>query len=293
MGAEDLNIFACLDIVIACLLWGAIVLFYKALSAGGFTPMQVVAVRVAISSIVLVPVLFLKNKALLKIAFKDLWIFLGSGVVSFVAFNFFYFRAVDLTTVSVSVVLLNTAPIFIMLIALILFGEKLIWQKLAALALTVVGCLFMTGVGDMTTNYPVFGVFCGLASGLTYGLYSIFGTLALRKGYDSLTIITYTFVFGVLGVLPFIDFAEIMRLVNKTTIYPIVGISVVCTVLPFLFFTKGLSKIDSGTTSIIATLELVFVSLTGFLFLGEVLTTAKLIGMAAIIFAIVLLNIKR
>ena len=63
--------------------------------------------------------------------------------------------------------------------------------------------------------------------------------------------------------------------------------------LPYLFYTKGLEKVDPGIASILATIELVVASIVGFTIFKEEVTLEKLLGIILIMFSVVLLNLKR
>ena len=65
-----------------------------------------------------------------------------------------------------------------------------------ALVLAFAGCVLVSGIsgGGLT---PI-GLLVGLGSGLGYGLYSILGTIALRR-YSPYTVTTYTFIFAAVG----------------------------------------------------------------------------------------------
>lgn len=70
-----------------------------------------------------------------------------------------------------------------------------------ALVLTFAGCVLVAGlIGSSYTLTPKV-ILLGLSSGLFYGLYSIFGSVALRT-YDTRTVTAYTFLFATLGTLP-------------------------------------------------------------------------------------------
>ena len=73
------------------------------------------------------------------------------------------------------------------------------------------------------------------------------------------------------------------------------GISILCTVLPYLLYTYGLKYVEAGYASILAMLEPVVGCLTGLLLLGETFTSetftsAKAAGFFFILAAIVILN---
>lgn len=85
---------------------------------------------------------------------------------------------------------------------MILFSDKLTIQKGMASLLTFLGCVFVTGlVGEGAGDVHKKGIIIGIGSGIGYALYSIFGRFVLNKGYDSVTISLYTFVFAALGAV--------------------------------------------------------------------------------------------
>ena len=68
------------------------------------------------------------------------------------------------------------------------------------------------------------------------------------------------------------------------------GISILCTVIPYLLYTYGLKYVDAGCASILAMLEPVVGCLIGLTVHGESFTTAKAAGLFFILAAIVILN---
>ena len=99
-------------------------------------------------------------------------------------------------SLSTAAILLYTSPIWIMLMSVVFFREKLDRRKILALALAFAGCVLVSGISGNGIT-PV-GLLVGLGSGIGYGLYSILGTVALRK-YSPFTVTTYTFLFAAAG----------------------------------------------------------------------------------------------
>ena len=68
------------------------------------------------------------------------------------------------------------------------------------------------------------------------------------------------------------------------------ALAAVCTVLPFLLYTKGLEKTDAGKASVLATAEPFVAAITGAVFFHEEFTPLKMAGMILIFAAIIILN---
>lgn len=273
----------------AGVLWGIISLFIRGLSAAGFDPMQISLIRMATAApIFLVTALVLKRD--LRVKPRDLWMFAGTGIVSIVLFNVCYFHTMIKSEASVAVVLLYTSPVFIMLLSAVIFREKITAVKLAALGLTFAGCFLTAGVSKGSgLTLPV--LLTGLASGLFYGLYTIFGRFALNK-YSPMTVTALTFIAGAVGSLPIGSPAHTARLAfssGKTALLCL-GIGVVCTVLPYFLYTWGLAKMESGKAAILVAVEPLVGALLGMTLYGESRDIAKIIGILLILTAIVLLS---
>lgn len=280
-----------LAIMAAACLWGFIGWFSYVLMFYGFSPLQVTAVRTVIGAVFMTVLLLIRSPQLLKIRLRDIWMFIGTGIISVVLFNLFYLITFSLSSLSVAVMLLYTAPVFVMLLSVLLFKERLTKGKLLALASTVTGCLFLSGIITGSWQCSPEAFITGILSGFGYALYSIFSKYALVR-YDSATISVWTFYLASLPLLPFCQ-PDVMltafALIPETS-GAAAGISILCTVLPYLLYTYGLKYVEAGYASILAMLEPVVGCLTGLLLLGETFTSAKAAGFFFILAAIVILN---
>ena len=127
-------------ILIAASLWGSMGIFSRYLNAAGFGAFEVTQVRVTVGFIIVGTYLLLFNRSLLKIKLKDLWCFLGTGIVSLLFFCICYFKSMEYVSIATAGVLLYTAPTFVMLMSLVLFKEKLTANKIIALVMSFIGC---------------------------------------------------------------------------------------------------------------------------------------------------------
>ncbi|MGE5631821.1 MAG: DMT family transporter [Caulobacteraceae bacterium] len=281
------------SVTLAAFFWGIIGIFAKELTAFGFAPLQIVFIRAIGAFVTLILFLSIKDTRLLKINPRDSGYFAGTGIISFVFFNWCYFNAINKTSLAVAAILLYTAPAIVMVLSVILFKEKMTRKKVISLVLTFVGCIFVTafvqGTGQEVT---VTGILAGLGSGFGYALYSIFGRYALRK-YDPMTVTLYTFIFASIALVPITDIKGMIGLFsNANAIYYAVALSLLSTVLPFLLYTKGLVYLDTGKASIIAMLEPIVAAIVGITLYSEPVTLFKVSGIVIVIFAISILKEK-
>ena len=217
--------------------------------------------------------------------------FLAPAFAPLSFFNWCYFNAIASSSMSVAAVLLYTSPVFVTLLSALLFRESITPFKLAALVLTFVGCTLVTGLfplGQESVSFRT--ILFGLGSGFGYALYSIFGKFALKK-YPSSTVTFYTFLFSALFALPLSGLhRDLSRLACWQAIAGALGIGVLCCILPYLLYTEGLRYAEAGKAAILATIEPFVAALLGIFLFHEAVTPYKLLGMAAIFSAILLLN---
>ena len=279
-------------IIIAGILWGIISVFVTSLKSIGFSSMEVVALRVIFSAIILLIYLLVTDRSKLKIKLKDIPLF--CGICSIVFFNFCYFQSIEIIGgAAIPALLLYTAPIFVMFMSLFLFKENITVKKVISLLVTILGMCFLTGVFSGKETITLEGFLYGLGAGFGYALYSILGKFLLKK-YDSMTITTYTFVVASVAVIPFSGIIKDYNLMlNTESLLWSLGLALVCTILPFILYTKGLLKIEAGKASIVATVKPFVAAIIGVTVFSESITVEKIIGMVLILFAIILLNIRK
>ena len=280
-------------ILLAGILWGTIGLFVRALSQTGLSSLQLVFLRSAITAVALFFYLLLFCRQALRIAWRDLWIFMGTGILSILFFSVCYFSTIQMAELSIAAVLLYTAPVFVMLFSLGFFQEKLNVRKILALLCCLMGCALVSGVlGASRLTLPA--LITGLLSGLGYSLYSVFGKFAVQKGYGALTTTFYTFLISAIAALPFVGLGEIPQklALQGGSPFLIVLMGLFTSVIPYLLYTYGLSASAPAKASILASVEPVAAMLFGSIFFGEKLTLSSLAGMALVLAAVALLSPK-
>ena len=92
------------------------------------------------------------------------------------------------------------------------------------------------------------------------------------------------------GLLVLLRPAELAVLAQPKLILTAVALVVFSTVLPYLFYTKGLSQVEAGKASIMASLEPVVASLAGVLIFGEPMSGMTLVGIALVLSGVVILR---
>lgn len=288
---KNKKVISVIMILTAATGWGIIGVFSRPLADSGLNAIQITFIRSIVVTIGMGIFLLLKDRTLFCIKLKDFWIFLGTGLASILFFNICYFLTIEHTTLATASVLLYTAPCFVMLMSALFFKEKITFQKLTALVLAFSGCMLASGFvgGDVS----ILVLLTGIGSGFGYASYSIFGKIALKK-YHSLTVVFYTFAVATLGLLPFSHIQIIASTMANdfSSALTGLGLGIISTFIPFIFYTSGLKHVEAGKASVMAFTEPMVATIAGIVIFKEALHLSNAIGILMIFFAIILLNIQ-
>lgn len=280
-----------LYIIAAGVLWGTMGIFVRSLSLYGFTSMQISALRLITGVFMIAAFAAIKDRKLFKVAIRDIYLFVGMGVLSVLLMSWLYFSAIIRISMGAASILLYTAPIWVLIASVLFYKEKFTIKKGIALVLAFGGCVAVSGFSS--GGMSVSGVLFGLGSGVAYALYSIIGKSALQK-YSPITVTLYAFIFGAAATLVICDFADMMIIIvnniNTGFITELFGLGFVTVFAPYLLYTAGLSKTPAGKSAIMASVEPMTATVLGIVVYREALTMWGIFGILMIVAAIILIN---
>ena len=199
-----------LFIILSAVCWGCIGFSNRLLTHAGMELGNRVFVRNFGTLVVLTIVFALLHREVFRIKLKHLPVFMASGLVSILLLSIVYFQCQTMCSLSVAAVLLYLAPSFVVLFSAVLWKTPLTKRKLAALAVSLLGCVLVSGIlsGEASASWT--GIALGVASGLTYASYTVFAHYGLAH-YESYTMIYWTFVFAGLGSIFFADIPALIE----------------------------------------------------------------------------------
>lgn len=280
-------------VLFAASMWGCIGIFVRHLSAFGFGAMQITATKCLLTAVLMFLYILLTDREKFRIRRKDIGWFLANGIFSIYVFNTAYSAAITLVSLSTAVVLLYTAPVFVMFLSVLFFHERFTRMKGLCLVLCIGGSALVSGIaGGMEVNTP--GLILGLVSGIGYALYSIFSGVIVRK-YHPFTNVFYTFLIaGTAGALS-CDMGGALRMAagSGETLFWTLANGMVTSFLPYIAYTTALQHMNPSKAAIIATLEPVVATLAGIFLYKEAMTLPGGIGILMVFTALVLSNLPR
>lgn len=196
-----------------------------------------------------------------------------------------YYMAVDFTNVSISVLLLYTAPFYVLLLAPVFLKEKHNKKSLLALVLSLTGVVMVIGPENLVSGPGIepaylYGVLMGLFSGLFYACVTI-TSRSLRNEYSGLEQLFISTLVMLLLLLPFAKQAPITTLVQNLPVLLFLGITIT-SVGSILFFT-GLLHVKAQNASILSLLEPVSAIFFAYLLLKDPISIETLFGCVLIL----------
>lgn len=283
-------------VILAAALWGSLGLFYKLLIDGyGLAPLTAAFFRAALPACMILGWLLMRKERVRRMERQDVGFFMLFGAVGIAAFYLVYGYAVDLIGVGVAAVLLYTAPVWVTILSALFLGEVWNTSKGLALGLVIVGTALIVRIYRLEElQLNALGILMGLASGLTYGLYTIFGKIGIRR-HDTMPMIGYALAFGTLIMLPFQALPALQvigeALVNPGLLLTLLGMAVLQTLLPTWSFMQGMRYLPASNASITATFEPVVALVLGGLLLQEEIELWQWVGAMLILAAVIVLNL--
>lgn len=278
-------------ILLAGCAWGVIGLFTRQLSAVGVTSAGVLIIRSGGCAVLFAAWALLKDPKCLRVGRRDIWLILLFGLVTFF-FTYCYYQSIAYGSLSAACTLMYSAPVFVMVMSLFVFGERFSRRKLMALLCAVVGCTLVSGVLEGDSTLSAAGVIYGLLAGIGYAAYSVCIKALSNRGCDTLCINVWGWLIctvagiAVWGLGP----AAPMLESGKNALLCL-GLIVISGFLPALLYSMGLRGEEAGKGAVMASVEPVVASLAGFIAFGEAPSPLGIVGIILVLAAVVLLNL--
>jgi drug/metabolite transporter (DMT)-like permease len=241
----------------------------------------------------LVGMLLLSSPERLRVKRCDLPWLAAMGAISIGFFHVLWTMAVLINGVSVATVIQANAPIFVTVMAWLLWREPLTWRKITAIVLAFVGTLLISRLDGLgATQISLFGLLIGLGAAFSYGGFSLFGK-KLAGDYTSWTILLYAFGFAALSLLPFQFRGTIPWPVSLRVLGWYAGLILLSTISGFALYTSGLRRLQASVAAIIGTTEVPFAAIISYVALGERLDRWQVLGALLVVSGVILLSWPR
>ena len=253
----------------------------------------VIANRLFYAGIVLVIILFLKDKKSQMNVFSD-----KKDILRLLNFSFFgllicqgtYFLAIKYTNAGMATVLQYTGPVMIMTYYCVIGRRWPMAHEVIAIATSLFGTILMATHLDFSKlNISTLGLFWGLFSAIGLASYNI-SSISLTKKYGVMPIMAWGLLIAGSVVYFGTGSNYIPSNFSLMDFLCITGVIIVGTIMSFSLYLEGVRLIGAVTGSIIGCFEPIAAIVFSFLLLGTTFGLIDIIGAAFILSAVVVLS---
>lgn len=276
------------QIVLSMLIFGTIGLFRRAIPF----PSSVVALaRSVIGLVFLLAVRTLRHDPVDRSAVKkNLWRLLIPGAM--LGINWIcLFEAYNYTSVAAATMCYYMAPVFIILLSPLVFGERITLRKGVCAAVAVFGMVLVSDV--LTTGlHGAKGLAFGLVAAALYAAIVIVNrTLEDISGEDRTVI---QFAVSAAVMLPYVLLTEnvaALRFTPSVTVLLLI-VGVVHTGIAYVLYFGSIARVPAQTAALLSYLDPVVAVLLSLLVLKEPMSVPAMIGAALVIGAMIVSELK-
>jgi drug/metabolite transporter (DMT)-like permease len=293
-------------------IWSATAVFIRYLTETYHMPPLVVAFwRDLLVSITLIVVFTALAPSLLRVDRRHLRFLLLYGFVLSI-FNSLWTIAVALNGAAVATVLAYSSPAFTAIAGWKLFGERLDGIKILAVALSLIGCTFVSGAYDLAAwQVNPLGIVTGLLAGVAFAVYSLLGKAASHRSINPWTTLLYIFACAAMFLLSydlilgglqglFSQPPAILQVASPNLLWlgsswtgwgVLIALAVGPTIGGYGLYMVSLTFLPASVANLIATLEPSMTAAQSYFFLGERFTPPQLWGSSLVILGVILLRL--
>ena len=256
-------------------------------------PVWIIANRLFFSGIVMVAMLFLKDKNNLVRVFSD-----KKDILKLLNFSFFgllicqgtFFLTIKYTNAGMATVIQYIGPVIIMLYYCVIGRRWPLPREVIAIVVSLFGTVLIATHFDFSKlNISTLGLFWGLLSAFGLASYNIF-SISLTTKYGVMPIMAWGLLIA--GVVVYFAtgsnyIPDNFKLIDFICMS---GVVIIGTILSFSLYLEGVRLIGAVTGSIIGCFEPIAAIIFSFLLLGTTFGTIDLIGAAFILSAVIVLS---
>ena len=277
--------------LIAIIFWGASFIATKYL-LDELTPETIISMRLILAIVLLLAIAVIQKRDF-TINFKS------HGYIFLLAMNAVFHLWIQVTgmkdtTASNTGWIIGTAPIFMAMLGLIFFNEKLNTIKVIGIIIATIGLLLLVGKGnplniDLIKNK---GDFLVLSSSFTWGIYSMVNK-KISLNYSPVMTILYLFVMMAIIIIPFtVSESSINSIKNLSGVgwIAILFLGLLCSGVAYVIWAYALREMESAKVGAYLYFEPFVTVFTAWILLKEDITLFMILSGLIITAGVYLVN---
>jgi len=278
-------------ILLAVIFWGTSFVATKTLLFE-LKPITIIILRLIIASILLT-IIAISTKRNFSLNVKSHgWIFILSLVAVF--HLWIQVTGLQFTTAANTGWIIGTAPIFMAIMGLIFFKEKITLLGVLGIILAIFGLLMLIGKGDITNIGLIEnkGDLLVLGSAFTWGVYSTVNK-KISLSYSPLMTILYLFLMMAIIIIPFnLNQETIASIINLSLLgwLMVLFLGLFCSGVSYVIWAQALRDMESTKVGAFLYLEPLVTVFAAWFFLSEEITFLMIISGLLITIGVIIVN---
>jgi DME family drug/metabolite transporter len=213
------------------------------------------------------------------------------GILGVAPSNYFYYLAIQRTNVATAIVVQYTAPVWVLLYAIMRGQQKPTPQRIGAVALAVMGIALVIQIFSRgQLKLDKIGLCAALLAALSFAFYNVGGHGILAR-HSRWTVLLYTTLSASLFWILVNPPAKVLSANYSGAQWLFLFVFSLLSVLgPFSFYFAGLQHLEPTRAIVVSCLEPVFSIVIAAIVLGETLRAVQTIGIIMVLVAIVVVQ---
>ena len=268
--------------ILAASLWGLMGIAVRALTAQGFSGFEISFVRCLLAGAAFFLLCACTQPQVLRVSLRGLIISMLYGTAAYSASFVSYSIAVSRISVAVATVLMFMSPIWVSLLEILLFHEKIRRHQVISIIVCLIGGILVSNIlAAGTVKLDMVGILFAMVNGMGVALQIVIPRCFADR-YPPKTMLVYGFLGAALALAPLADFSSIWAGITGpaalSTWGQIIFLGIFCTMVANAAFVLSANYISSTTSSILSALEVVVSVIVGFLIFHETLSWIQISG---------------
>ena len=280
--------------------WGAAATFGKAIFNGRLfagqsliSPLVLTQARTTFAAVGLSVFLLARyGQGMFKLNKRDLGLCALTGTLGLAGSNFFYYWAIQKTTVAVAITVQYTAPVWVLLFMVARGRQRATLQRIFAVLLALAGVALVIGLFSSKIRLNPAGVAAAMMAAFSFSFYNIAAQGLVARNHP-LKIMNYTLLSSaVLWLVIDPPWRLIAQHYTSRQWGFLLLFALLSMLLPYVFYFNGLKYLDPTRAVITSCLEPVFAVILAAIFIGETVQGLQVLGIAAVLTATIMAQRK-
>jgi drug/metabolite transporter (DMT)-like permease len=257
-----------------------------ALAVDAAPPFTIAAVRFGVASVLLFAWARLAKRPLSPVTRADWPLIAGLGLTAIAGYNWLFLTGLTLAPASDGAIIVpGLAPVFTLIMAGIILGERLGARAYVGFAVAAVGLYLVVAPGGSADGRRLMGDLMFLAGAVCWGIYSVLARIASRR-FDAVSTTLYGTALGTAILIPAALLEGGAGRLLEAPAEALGGIAYLAlfgTVAAFVLLNLGVARIGAARASAFALLVPIVGVMTSVALLGERLGPTTLAGGAIVL----------